>query len=158
MELLAANLVNPDPLLAELAAWSLFRNYRNYYYDTLIRFEKKDAVKLSGVIRQIKSRDKNTGLLIFEKIMLLKNIELFAPVHEMDILHLVAGIAEPEDIPVHPRVESFDYPLEIQADNGYILHIPGEKILEMMTGDPVMTERYLRLYFNNNHAYTKDYE
>jgi hypothetical protein len=154
-ELLAANLVNPDPVLGELAAWILYNNYRTYYFDTLIRFEKQDSIRLSGIVRKIKSREKNMDRLIFEKIVLLKDTEFFAPVNEMHIIDMVMGINEPKDISdlkakqvQEPQADA----MIVTSKEGYAMRIPTEKLFEMMTGDPVMTERYFRLFFNNNNA------
>jgi ATP:ADP antiporter, AAA family len=154
-ELLAANMVNPDPLLGELAAWILFKDYRNYYIDTIVLFDKKDAIRLSGIIRKIKSREKNADLLIFEKVLILKNNEFFAPVDETQILDLIVGSHELEDTSDHDAQqanESLMDAMVITSEEGYSLHIPRERLYELMTGDPVMTERYLRLFFNNNNA------
>jgi hypothetical protein len=154
-ELLAANLVNPDPLLGELAAWILYKTNRDYYFDTLIRFEKKTNPLLSDIIRKIKARDKNTDLLIYEKILLIKNTEFFVPVHELDILNLVMGINETSDSQ-DMTTQRVDEPLAdamvITSEKGYTIRIPTEKLFELMTGDPVMTERYLRLFLKNNNV------
>ena len=154
VELLAANLVNPDPLLAELAGWILFSTYKDYYFDTLIRFEKKGNARLSGIIRKIKSRDKHTDLLVFEKIVLLKETEFFAPVNEMHILNLVTGVDETagtSHLTLQQADESEDAMI-LPSENGYIMHIPRENLFEWMTGDPVLTERYLRLFLTGNNA------
>ncbi|MFA6129177.1 MAG: HEAT repeat domain-containing protein [Bacteroidales bacterium] len=142
-ELLAANMVNPDPLLGELAAWVLYTHYRNYYVDTLVRFEKRDSIRLSGILEKIRSREKNTGMLMFEKAAMMKNTELLAMVNEIHILDLVAGIDIGES-----RPDS----LAIPTDTGHDVHIPTDRINELMTGDPEMTERYIRLFFNTNNA------
>ena len=154
-ELLAANLVNPDPLLGELAAWILYKTNRDYYFDTLIRFEKTKNPLLSDIIRKIKARDKNTDLLIYEKILLIKNTDFFIPVQELDILNLVMGISETSDFQ-DMTTQQVDEPLAdamvITSEKGYTIRIPTEKLFELMTGDPVMTERYLRLFLKNNNV------
>ncbi|MCK9204604.1 MAG: MFS transporter, partial [Bacteroidales bacterium] len=84
--LLAANIVNPDPLLAELSLWILYHNYPEDYITILVRFDKKGSQFLSRNLNKIKLREKNADLLIFEKIKLLKSSEFFAPVHELQLL------------------------------------------------------------------------
>ncbi|MCX6225506.1 MAG: hypothetical protein NTV01_12285 [Bacteroidia bacterium] len=154
-ELLAANLVNPDPLLGELAAWILYNSDRNYYMDTLIRFEKKDTFRLSGIIRKIKSREENTDLLIFEKVKLLKNTEFFALVSDIQIINLVLSIAEPAETTYLSAEQINEHQANVMmatSESGYTVIIPGEKLFEMMTGDPVLTERYIRLFIKNKNA------
>ena len=157
-ELLAANIVNPDLLLGELAAWILYNAYRTYYDDTLSRFEKKDAIRLSGIISKIKSRETGSDLLIFEKMALLKNTEFFAPVNELNILNLIMSVQEPADTS-HAAVQQVNKPqsdaIIITSAEGYTMRIPGEKLFELLTGDPVMTERYLRLIFNKTNVYAE---
>lgn len=155
MELLAASLVNPDPLQAELAGWILYNNYRNYYLDTVLLFKKKDTIRISGIIQKIKSREKNTDLLLFEKVKLLKNNELFAFSNEMQILNLILGIGDAAGSPLsdeHPVVQPQADDIIITSETGFTLTIPGNKLLELLSGDPAMTERYLRIFYRNNHS------
>ena len=156
MELLAACLVNPNPLIGELAAWILSTTYRDYYLETLIRFEKKDPIKLSGIMRKIKLRGMNKDLLIFEKIALLKNTEFFSPVNEMQILYLLKGITDQvdqaSDLNPNQVIEPLPDTMVINSATGYSIHIPKEKLFELMAGDPVMTERYLHIFLINNHV------
>ncbi len=154
-ELLAANIVNSDPLLGELAAWILYTKFRNYYINTMVRFEKKETIQLSKIVNKIHLREKNADLLIYEKVCLLKSTEFFAPVHELQILNLVLDINEHEnkrEANGLPLAEKHWDAMVITSDDGYTLSIPAEKLFELMTDDPIMTERYIRLTFNNNHV------
>jgi hypothetical protein len=126
-ELLAANLVNPEPLLAELAGWILYNNHPLYFKETVTRFEKQGS-RISGVMKKIALREKNQDLLIFERIQLLKNMEILALENETTLLNLASGMNNSE------------------------FKIPNENLFELMTGDPVMTERYLRFYILNKNA------
>ncbi len=153
--LLAANIVNPDPLLGELSAWILYSGFSAYYIDTMIRFEKKATIPLSEIFRKIKLREKNADLLIYEKILLLKTTEFFAPVPEIKILNLIISLHEPTVTALSNSKQSEGAdanPMVVKSEGGYMLRIPNEKIYEMMTDDPVMTARYLQLFFNNNNA------
>ncbi len=125
--LLAANLVNPEPVLAELAAWILFSSHRSYFDETIARFEKQGS-RVADVVKKIESKEKDKGLLIFEKIHQLKNMEILAMENETTLLNLASGVRNKE------------------------FEIPNESLFELMTGDPVMSERYLRLYILNKNA------
>ncbi len=154
-ELLAANIVNPDPLLGELAAWILYIKFRNYFIDTMVRFDKKETAQLSGILHKVKLMEKKSDLLIYDKVVLLKTNGFFAPVHELQLLDLFMDIGEPGNSLFGNRQALQDIQsgsMVIQAENGYTLQIPNDKIYEMMSGDPIMTERYLNLFFNNNNV------
>ena len=126
-KLLAANLVNPEPVLAELAGWILYSYHRFYFEETIARFEKQES-RIAGVVKKIEAREKNKDLLIFEKVQMLKNMEILAMENETTLLNLVSGVKNKE------------------------FKIPNESLFELMTGDPVMTERYLRVYILNKNA------
>jgi hypothetical protein len=141
--LLAANLVNPDPLLGELAAWALYSKYRGYYDETIARFEKSSNRLIPVIVRKMALLESRTDILIFDKILILRDTELFALVNETVLLNLFAGFRAAEPDPDT---------LTITSDSGFTLRVPSENLFEMMTGNPMMTERYLRLYVLNNHA------
>jgi len=153
--LLSANIVNPDPLLAELAVWILYTKFRTYYIDTIILFEKREMSALSRILRKIKLKEKNADLLIYEKVGLLKTTEFFAPVHESQILNLVVSLGEPDSSTssdIKPLRLANTEAITVTSDGGHVFSIPYDKIFEMMTGNAVMTERFLHLIFNNNNA------
>jgi hypothetical protein len=87
--------------------------------------------------------ESRTDILIFDKILILRDTELFALVNETVLLNLFAGFRAAEPDPDT---------LTITSDSGFTLRVPSENLFEMMTGNPMMTERYLRLYVLNNHA------
>ena len=99
--------------------------------------------------------EKKSDLLIYDKVVLLKTNGFFAPVHELQLLDLFMDIGEPGNSLFGNRQALQDIQsgsMVIQAENGYTLQIPNDKIYEMMSGDPIMTERYLNLFFNNNNV------
>ncbi len=142
-ELLAANLVNPDPLLGELSAWILHRHHREYFEELVTHFEKAYVSRITGLLRKIELRESDKDMLMVEKVRLLKDCELFALANETVLLHLLEAARE--------TGRNAD-DLVLQSDKGYKLRIPSEVLFEMMTGDPVMTERYIRLYVLNKNA------
>ncbi len=93
-EITAANIVNPDPLLAECAAWVLFNKNQNKYIDTVIKFEKRETIKLKTLTKNLKERTKNNYTLIFEKINILKNTEQFKETPELNLIDLAIKSAE----------------------------------------------------------------
>lgn len=152
MRLLAAQLVNPDPLLGETAAWILSSRYPEYYNETLEHYEKTHDNKLKIIDRKVSSRKKGHDLLTYEKVSVLKNNEFFAPVDELKILNLI-----PDDLNYDAETGSAalnstktQENLVIQtSENGSGIGISKERLYGMLTGDPVMTERYIRLFIFN---------
>ncbi len=148
-ELLAANLVNSDPLLSELAAWGLFNRNRGYYFDTLIMFDKKDREKITGIVEKIKSFERKSDKLLFQKVVLLKNTELFSTLPENEITHLLLNL---EDAAKHSDQDdgsAIDKPADkfsVSFDDGFTITIPRERLYELMTGDFVFAERYFRIF------------
>lgn len=120
--MLAAHMVNPDPLLAEIAGWMLYCRDKKYYYNTLARFDKKEIPAVKRILEKIKIREKNPGTLLYEKILGLKEQSLFAPVPEVNLVTLAISLRD-------------------QCHNS----IPDEVLFDFMTGDLNLTERYLNL-------------
>lgn len=152
-KLLAANVVNPDPLLSESAAWILYSAFPDYYFATLNRFEKSLNSRFSVLTKKISEREEKRVLLIFEKIVLLKNTEFFAPVDELQILPLIMDVEAPVNTDNHhEKVKDWqqDDIFQITSEEGPKIRIREEKLFEMMTGNPVMTERYIRVFLKNN--------
>lgn len=149
--LLAANLVHPDRLIGEVAAWNLFNMFQDYYFDTLVRFDKHGTLRLEPVTAKIKRRAAGSDLLIFEKIVLLKAGELFAPVPETKLVPLVLDSEN--------HTGNDNRPLAIKADmlgritlrhaTGYLLSVDLEKMEELMSQDLQFQVR-LRSYLNDN--------
>ena len=148
-ELLAANLVNSDPLLSELAAWGLFNRNRGYYFDTLIMFDKKDREKITGIVEKIKSFERNSDKLLFQKVMLLKNNELFSTLPENEITHLLLNLEDAAKYIDQADGSAIDKPADkfsVSFDDGFTITIPRERLYELMTGDFVFAERYFRIF------------
>jgi hypothetical protein len=153
MELLAANIVNPDPLLGELAAWILFNKDRNYYLDTMVRFGKSEYIKKYTSINKMNALLNNSDMLIFEKVKLLKEHDLFSMVSEIQLVNLILDSSDSFEplIPSAPQGgKSKSNDLMIAGPSGNKLIIPAGKLYELMSGDPGITERYLRLNFRIN--------
>ena len=150
-KILAANIVNPDPMLAELAGWKLFNLSRDYYFDTLIRFEKKDAWKISGTVNSIKARERGKEGLIYEKVNTLKDSDLFNPVPEIEIVNFLMGSqpgkgGDGGSVPEKPAKDGAA--LIIAPNDSMPVSIPLEGLFEMLSGNSLLTDRYIRLYYN----------
>lgn len=152
MRLLAAQLVNPDPLLGETAAWVLSSRHNDYYNETLAHYEKVHSQNLAIIDRKISSRKKGHDLLTYEKVSILKNTEFFAPVDELQILKLIPDDlnydAETGSVALNETQDQEDLVIHTR-DNGSGISISKERLFGMLTGDPVLTERYIRLFIFN---------
>jgi hypothetical protein len=156
--LLAANIVNPDPIIAELAAWLLALIDKPYYFDTVVRFNREDSSKLSGVSSRINARERNQYHLIYEKILLLKNTHLFEMMPESKLAELLPAdqnLNSGEDFSQSSTIEPADK-IEIEVGEGLTLAVSAEKLYESMTGDIPFMERYLQSFFKLN--INKEYE
>ncbi len=131
--MLAAHMVNPDLLIAEIAGWMLYCRDKKYYYNTLARFEKKEIPGIKMIINKIKIREKNPGTLLYEKILGLKEQALFAPVPEVNLVTLAINLRDQDHT-----------------------SIPDDVLFDFMTGDLNLTERYLNLSVTE-HVKKKDY-
>ena len=73
----------------------------------------------------------------------------------MQLLNLVLDINEAAN-GSHLNAQTLNEPIPdamvITAPSGNMVSIPGEKLYELMTGDPVMTERYLNLFIKTNNT------
>ncbi len=123
----AAQMVNPDPLLSEIAAWMLYSRNRPYFDETLKRFEKKASPCTSRIMKAIQKREKKQGSLLFERILSLKEKPLFAPIPEIHLVSLAMN-------------------LHYQDDQT----IPEDILFDFLTGDINLTERYLNLSTKEN--------
>jgi len=139
-EFLAANIVNPEILISEMAGWQIFRLNQNYYLSTIGKFQKTEPGKIVKVAWKISAKEKGEGSLLFEKVLVLKNSELFAPVADMTLVDLARSIDEynnqnSDDLFIHGETQD--------------LKIPFEKLIEVMAGDLTLTERFISIYYNH---------
>lgn len=111
-EIAAANIINPNPLLSESAAWVLFNKNQDRYFDTVIKFEKKDKLIIKTLTKNLNERIKNNYILIAEKINILKNTELFKETSEINLIDLAINSIEiilnkNEEFSVHNENKNF---------------------------------------------------
>ena len=153
--LLAANMVHPDPLLSELAGRILCNRFPDYFDQTLSLFDKKKTPGLSGTLRKIIWRENNTDLLLFEKIQLLKSDDFFAPVNETDLMNLILCTGD-QPVTLPGAMNGSDKPrpgeIVVTSPEGYTLKIAADCLFEIISGNPVLTERYLNFFLQTNNA------
>ena len=140
-QFLAANIVNPEMLISEVAAWHLSRLDPAYFHATVQRFRKGDAGKIRRLAARIHAVEKRERHLLYETIQLLKNSELFAPVPDLILIDLARSIGD------HPKEDNTG--LEIRGE-AQVIRVPYDKLFEMMAGDLVLIERYITLYLNSH--------
>jgi len=153
-KLLAANIVNPDRMLCEIAGWKLLNLNPGYFSETLSRFEKRNLFLFPEVIQTIQSRKNNTELLLFEKILVLKCTDLFAPIPEMEIANLVLNMydrAGNEVTGQGTKINKMEDVFVVKSGDSLEFCIPMENLFETMAGNRKLTERYI-LQIENHHV------
>jgi len=126
-EVLAAQLIHPDPLLSETAGWILFRRNPAYFSELVNKFESWEALKFSSVVKALQDDSFRPEKLLVNKIRRLKNMPLFAPVHEANLINLALSLDETD------------------TDK-----IPDEVLLEYISGDIQLVDRFLNLLKNQH--------
>jgi hypothetical protein len=86
---LIAQLFNPDWLIKEVAAWSLYQIDTKLYHENCNRLSQEERVKLNQVILS----DSNSTLMTFEKIKFFQSIEVLKDIQGIT-LSFLADIAE----------------------------------------------------------------
>lgn len=124
-EVLAAQLIHPDPLLSETAGWVLYQRNPEYFSELVKKFESWEQLKLSPVIKALLKDNFRPDSLLVNKIRRLKNTPLFAPVHEANLINLALSLDETD------------------TDK-----IPDEVLLEYIAGDIHLIDRFLNLLTN----------
>ncbi len=139
-EFFSSNIVNPEVMISEIAAWQLFRSDQLYYTTVLKSFQKTNPKKTEDLTRRISAKERGEGVLLFEKILTLKDSDLFAPVPDMLLIDLARSLdgyhdQNPDDLIIHGGLQD--------------IRIPFGKMIEMMSGDLILMERFIDLYYNH---------
>jgi hypothetical protein len=140
-EFLAANLVNPEMLISEVAALHLSRLDPGYYRNTVGRFRKSDSGKIRLVDARIRAVENKEDYLLYDTIQVLKNSELFAPVPDLTLIDLARSIGK--------AGQEGPGDLEVRGED-QVVRVPLDRLCELMAGDPVLTGRYISLYHNHH--------
>jgi hypothetical protein len=121
--LLAANLVNPDPLLAETAAYALSKRNPAYFAEQLAKYIRWSRFTLPASAGSMLRADFDPATLLCNRVKQLKNHPLFAPMPESSLTTLAMGC------------------------DGKELPSPGA-ILEFVSGDLLQVDRYLNHFIH----------
>jgi len=139
-EFFSSNIVNPEMLISEIAGWQLHQSDQAYFANTVEKFQKTDPEKIGKVTRKISAKENGEATLLFEKVLMLKDSELFAPVADKALVDLARSIdhyngQNPDDILIHGE--------------NLNMKVPFEKLIGMMSGDLILMERFINLYYNH---------
>ncbi|UII25234.1 cyclic nucleotide-binding domain-containing protein [Fulvivirga maritima] len=114
---LIANLFNPDGLIREIAAWSLYEIDPALYIDNVKRIGKTKQRELDELILMSTSSRRSWRSLKFEKIIFLRNIPVFKGIFGLTIAGVADAIEEMQLIEGEPlKVD------ELYNDNFYIVY------------------------------------
>ncbi|MEI7981061.1 MAG: HEAT repeat domain-containing protein [Bacteroidota bacterium] len=147
-EILAANIVNPDPMLSELAAFILYEQHRTFFDGIISRLEKKDAVRSAALINRLKTLSEQKDTPAFHKVITLKNTHLFSPIPEIEIVEMLLHLEADHGDNGAVRMEETGVPDGWIINPGETdeLHIPWIKLYETMSGNPILIERFVGLF------------
>ncbi|PKP23479.1 MAG: hypothetical protein CVU06_08060 [Bacteroidetes bacterium HGW-Bacteroidetes-22] len=152
--MLAANVVHPDQLLSEMAAWTLHRYNPGYYLNLISRLKKSGFSESEAITEKVREREEETALLKFEKTGLMRSTELFATVPETAIIDFLERtpqsrfIKETADSTVQLSADSdLEY---LPADNGFLIALPKSALYEFMMSSPELAEKLFSIIQINN--------
>jgi ATP:ADP antiporter, AAA family len=145
---LIANLFNPDLLIREMAAWSLFEIDPTSYEENVKRLDIQSVRHLDGLIKA--NEGDNARSLRFDKVMFLKNINVFENIIGLVLADLI-DITEEEFLKEGQTLSIDDH----YNDNFYIVYkgsfnlyengeIKGETKVGEFIGEMISTENYLK--------------
>ncbi len=145
---LVANLFNPDLLIREMAAWSLYQIDPSAYEENVDRLELQAKRHLDGLIKA--NRVDNARSLRFDKVMFLKNIDVFENIIGLVMADLI-DITEEEFLKEGQTLSIDDH----YNDNFYIVYkgsfnlyengeIKGKTREGEFIGEMISTENYLK--------------
>ncbi len=142
--LLAAFLVHPQPLLAELAAWKLYQLDRSCYDKTLSRFTSHEYVSLVRISHKISRKEQKGDLLLFEKIQEVKGIDEFLFIPEQQLIKLLQQYPETKFDKNGDRLHTEDDVLRVYVTtNGYSIPFNVEMVRNLLYDMPSFLTRFL---------------
>lgn len=123
--LLAANIVNPDPLISETAAGELYRRSPERFYSTIENLETGKNYSLNLIKNTIPKKSEKNDFII-EKVSLLKQSPLFQSINEQSL----AGLA----LQWHDKPGSIGESFILQLAGNQKLFINDEELKEFLLG------------------------
>lgn len=91
--ILTANLINPDPVLTETAAWALYHTNSDKYLESIVTFKKSDLDRLQPTTLKLKTGI-DDFLLNIDKVIILKRSHLFIDIPEEYLSELAISTEE----------------------------------------------------------------
>ncbi len=151
-ELLASCIVHPHFMIGELAAWVLHKTDPMFYIDAMVRLKRNNNPFLSLIAENIRKKESNQHLLLFEKVLTVKNTDLFSDLHELDIVNLLLrypGIPFEKEYKQNGSTDA----LPLLSDNGYTVVISNDILAEPVGSSTVFAGKYLKtLSINPNNV------
>jgi len=87
----AANMLNPNEIIMEVAAHNMYQVNMEKYIDISIKLQKKDRDRLEKISKALQRRDISENLLIIYKVRALKRVDLFNSVPEKILINLATS-------------------------------------------------------------------
>jgi ATP/ADP translocase len=143
--ILAANLVNPNPLLNELAASVLHHLDYDFYTETISRFNPGNYPMISALDKKIRDPELNSGLLLVDKVMILRNTEFFKLIPETRIIDFLLKNKEICFVKgwLQPDI-TMKQGLIMTSGSGYTIFLPEYSLYELLYNSPENIRRLLR--------------
>jgi len=141
---LAANLVHNDRLLSEVAATSLHHLNLTYYEQIMSSLKKRGNKEIVGLEKLINLHGQKKEFLMFEKVGLLKDTDLFTTVSEIDIIRFLTMFPEIEiKKSINRNIENIqDSQIAyLKSADGIIIEVPIFALYEFMMSTNELAEK-----------------
>lgn len=130
----AANLINPNTIIIEIAAKNLYNSDMEKFLEISVKLAKDFGKKLERISKALIRKNKQTLDLTIDKTRTIKNIELFRKIPEIDLLKLAYSASEHNLM----KGENLEY------------NINDQKLLLIESGKLIVNNDELRLSFETN--------
>ena len=90
----AANLINPNTILLEIAAYNLYNADIEKYLDIAVRLARKANGRLVEMTRLLQRNRIHRFSLLINKVRALKSVDLFLEIPEIELLNLASSASE----------------------------------------------------------------
>lgn len=150
---LAAAIVHPQLLLAELAAWKLYKIDRAFFEETLQRFANTKYGYLSHISHTVYQKEQKGALLLFEKVREVKSADDFMFIPEIQIMRMLQHYPDTEFNKHGDEdtvVEKESVIRKYVSSNGYSFSFTHEMAMKVLYDNPSFLSRLLG--FHSKHT------
>lgn len=150
---LAAFIVHPKVLLAELAAWKLYKADRAFFEETLQRFANSEHGHLAHIRHTVYQKEQKGDLLLFEKVKEVKSAEDFLFISEIQIMRLLQHYPKmkfDKNVDEQTAVTKDRVIRKYVSANGYSFAFTHEMAMKVLYDNPSFLSRLLD--FHNIHT------